>query len=102
MWPSSGAGRRFPGDRDLQTNKSSDLAPDRIEFVRSRIARARKIDPKIRLESAGTPGHDQQPIGEEDRFVDTMGNEQHGAPGLLPDAHQLFAEERARLSVEGG
>ncbi len=62
----------------------------------------RQIDVEDRLHFAGGFGHDCDPIGEEDGFVDRVGDEQDRLLRLsgFPDAEKLGLEELAGLCVQ--
>src|SRR5438445_649510 len=49
---------------------------------------------------AGARGHDDDPIGEEDRLVDVVRDEEHRRLHLAPDAEQKLLHRQPRLSVE--
>ena len=51
-------------------------------------------------ELTGTGRHDGNAIGKHRRFVQRVGDEEHGRAGLPPHAQQLVAHEQAGLLVE--
>ena len=64
------------------------------------VARPRQIDREDLLGAARTLGHHHDAVGQVDRLVDLMGDEQHGLLRLLPDAQQLDLHQVAGLRVE--
>src|SRR5258708_20372912 len=57
--------------------------------LESERARAPQRDIDSLLDAAGPPRQHQHAVREEHGLVDLVGDEQHGLPALLPDAHQL-------------
>jgi hypothetical protein len=49
---------------------------------------------------AGMAAQDDDAVAHEDRFVDRMGDEDHGGGPLFPDSQQLELKQVARLRVE--
>mmetsp|Transcript_27893 Transcript_27893/g.52174 ORF Transcript_27893/g.52174 Transcript_27893/m.52174 type:complete len:340 (+) Transcript_27893:987-2006(+) len=68
--PGAGAG---PGDRDLD---------------------------RFRDAGEGTVGHQQDPVGQQDRLVDVMGDHEHGLFRAAPDLEQLFLDGAPRERIE--
>src|SRR5579871_1769371 len=86
-----------------------DLLPDPVDIGDERGgsldvegARARQIDGDALLQTARPAAEHQHAVGEKDRLVDLMGDEQHGLASLLPDAHQLGLHDLAGLRIERG
>src|SRR4051812_9117762 len=65
-------------------------------------ARARDVDVEDGLDAPRPCAHHDDAVGEEDRLVDLVGNEEHRLAGLVPDLEQLLLHELARLRVERG
>src|SRR5580693_1854744 len=85
---------------DLFLDRRLDLAaqPEEIlaEFPRSHERhRQHLLDG-----SAGSRRHDGNAVAKEQRFIDVMGDEQHGLPARAPDARELLLHDAARLRIE--
>src|SRR5579883_2089198 len=52
------------------------------------------------LDAPGTGRHHGDPLGEKDRFLHVVGDEDHGLARMLPDAQQLHLHQAAGLRVE--
>src|SRR5262249_336975 len=81
-----------------------DARIDVAEFGRDRKlggwqARPRQVDPHHRLHPAGPVGRDQHDVGQEDRLVQVVGHEQHGALVLLPHLEEKLLQQQAGLAV---
>ena len=61
---------------------------------------AGELDGDAGLDAAGAGGHDIEGVGEEDGFVDVMGDEEHGFTAGFPDAEQELLHREAGLGVE--
>lgn len=53
-------------------------------------ARVGQRDGDDRVDAARTGGHHDDPVGEEDRLVDVVGDEHDGAPVAAPGVEQGF------------
>ena len=51
---------------------------------------------------AGPGRHHEHPVAEQDRLLEAVGDEQHGAPVGLPQLEQLVLQDLAHLGVERG
>ena len=54
------------------------------------------------LDAAGLRGHHHGAVAEQQRFLDRMGDVDHGLAGLLPDPHQLGLQDDPVLGIERG
>ena len=54
----------------------------------------------LAVDAAGAGRHHHHAVGQEDRLLDRMGDEQHGQAGALPDVEQLVLQALARHRVE--
>ena len=50
--------------------------------------------------AAGPGGHDRNPVTEQERLVDIVGDEEHGLLVRAPDAGQLLLHDPAGLRIE--
>src|SRR5881628_3875505 len=65
------------------------------------LAWARQPDLDRRAERRGRPwSHRIDPVGEEDRLVDVVGDQDDGRPAFAPDAQELVLERGPREGVE--
>src|SRR6185312_15282367 len=63
-------------------------------------ARALERDPNLAHDTAGRSTHDDDAVGEIDRLVDVVGDEQNRLAVALPDAQQLRAHHLPDLRIE--
>jgi hypothetical protein len=61
----------------------------------------RQPDGEVLLHLAGPARQDDDAVGQEDRLIDIMGDEQHRDLVVFPDLQQQFLHHAARLCVEG-
>ena len=54
------------------------------------------------LDAAGLRRHHHGAVAQQQRFLDGMGDVDHGLAGLLPDAHQFGLQDGAVLRIERG
>ena len=87
---------------DLVLQQRGQFDAQREQGRRRQIARSRQVDRHDRLDAAGTRGEDDDPVGERDRLVDMMGDEQHRGLADIPDVEQKALHFDARLDVERG
>src|SRR5581483_4637332 len=65
------------------------------------LARPREGNVENRLDgSGGASRHHGDPVGEQNRLVDVVGDEEHSLPTSTPDAGELLLHNVARLRVE--
>ena len=64
------------------------------------IARARQIDVEHELHLSRPPGHHDDAVGERDRLVQIVGDEDDGCARLFPKAQHLRMHPRSQLRVE--
>jgi len=64
-------------------------------------ARPWQRDRHLFADAPWTVRHDQDAIGEEERFIDVMGDEDHGGADAGPDIEQELLHHLARLRIEG-
>src|SRR6266542_3374235 len=65
------------------------------------IARPLQRHREGRLDRCGARGHDHHPVGERDRFLQVVRDEDDGGTGTGPQPQQLVLHEAARLHIEG-
>ena len=68
------------GPVDFVLEKRREFAPERLAVRREGIAWTRQVVGDDLLDAAGPRGEDEDAIGERDRLVDMVGNEQEGLP----------------------
>src|SRR6185295_131437 len=92
------------GDLDrLLADGVEDAAMQSLELRRRQqlvAARAREVDRHHGFDAAGPVAHDGDTVGEIDRLLDIMGDEQHGQPVALPDTGQQLLHVMACQGVE--
>src|SRR5579859_2169018 len=76
------------------------IAPDGVELRRRHIARPRQIDRDVGFDAPRPGAHHHDPVGEEHRLLDRMGDEDAGDAGALPYLQQLALQLLARQRVE--
>ena len=77
------------------------LALQRVELRRGGVARARRAPPgRSRFTRAGPVGHHHHPVGEVDRLLDPVRDEDDGLPERGPDPQQLVLQVAAGERVE--
>src|SRR6185437_8669701 len=89
----SGIGQPARSDGDLVLEGVTDFQLELVEFRRHPhlvVARARQADGEDLLGAAGPLGHHHDAVGQIDRLVDLVGDEQNGLLRLLPDAEQFY------------
>src|SRR5262249_25690553 len=99
--------RRARRRLDLAPNLLLHVAPHlRLQFeIATReldvdLTRSRQVVPDRGLDAAGTRGHHDDAIGEDQRFVDVVGYEDRRLLALLVYADQLFLHHLPRHRVE--
>src|SRR5216683_3395183 len=66
------------------------------------IARARQGHLVVALDPRrGAGGDHHHAVGERDRLLEIVGDEEHGLPALLPEVEKLVLHDLPRLHVEG-
>ena len=75
-------------------------APPLVELRACNIARPRKIDQVFIVDAARSWRHDHDSIGQKDRFLDRVGNENDGQAGSRPDLDQFVLQPFAGHRVE--
>src|ERR1700732_1554376 len=91
------------GENGLAANLLRQSCLERGEFTARLdgvMPRMRQLDPHVRLDAPRPRGHDHHARGKEDRFLDVMGNEQHGFALPFPDAKKQLLHQCAGLVVE--
>src|SRR5215467_13069562 len=76
------------------------LPANGVEFWRGYVARARQRHVVVGLYAPGSRRHHHNAVGEQDRFLDRMRNEDDGQFGALPQLQQLFLQPLTRHGVE--
>ena len=76
------------------------LALELVEFRRRRIARARDLDQEIALDRSRPVGHHDDAVGQVDRLLDAVGDEQDRLFELGPQAQQFVLQVAPGERVE--
>src|SRR5256714_5106580 len=96
--------RALIAHEDLVSEVVPDLLIDprelRLEADLGYVARPREIDAIDTLHGPWPRGDDDHAIGERDRLLEIMRNEDHGRAGRRPELQELVFHQRAGLDVE--
>ena len=84
----------------MADEKLRQLAADGVEIRRGHVARARQRDAHLGLDAARPRRHHHHAVGQENRLLDRMRDEQHGQLRALPQVQQLVLQALARHRVE--
>src|SRR6185369_4129138 len=57
------------------------------------VAGTRQVDPDHFLDPARTRRHDHDPVGEEDRFLEIVSDEEHGLPGEVVELEKMLVHD---------
>ena len=106
-WP--GAGRRPGEHRDVAAEDRGDTVPDlrgqpvaEADELADELRRGRGVELGRRRELLQAPGvHDADPVGDGQRLLLVVGDEQRGGADLDLDPADLVAQLHAHLGVEG-
>src|SRR3981081_4784552 len=87
-------------DLAVGSDQAAELASQSGEFRRLWRTRARQIHLDVSRDAARPGREHQDAVGQQQRLVDRMGDEQHGRALLFPDLQKLVLQLAAGLSVE--
>src|SRR5882672_4091487 len=90
------------GARHLLAEPPDEVGAVALELPADDAAGPGHVDGHAVQHPARPRGEHDHPVGQVDGLVDVMGDEDHGAPGALPDIEQERLHLVAGLDVEGG
>ena len=94
--------RRRSRRDERAVERGQHAAFDEIEGGGLAVARPRQVDLDLVEDAAGARAHHHDAVGEHDRLVDVMGDQDQGRLGVGPQIEQMVLQIGAGKSIERG
>src|SRR5438270_11014427 len=103
MAPDASVASGMPAAIAVVVDEAPDAVLDRVEArftFEAERAGSLNSDRDDLLDLAGPAGEDNHAVGQIDRLVDLVGDEQHGLSGFRPNLQQLLLHRFSGLRIE--